>query len=89
MATDDATIMGGESALYVEWDIAEICGIEINAYIENEHLLTRELVEINFKKIVRHVKNDYIAHQVLGYIVLKTGSKLPKLIQAEILKCAS
>jgi len=92
MATDDATIMGGESHMEIEWDIAQICGIELNAFIDDERLLTRELVENNFKKIIDYVKQDYhyyIAHQVLGHIILKTGSNLPKALQADILKCAS
>ena len=57
MAIDDATIMGGESQLYMEWEIVKICGIEISDYIEDDQLLTRELIEKNFKKIVNYTCN--------------------------------
>lgn len=92
MATDDATIMGGESQMDIEWEIVQICGIEVSDYIEDDRLLTRELIEKNLKKIVKYVKqeqNSYVAHQVLGYIILKTGSNLPETLQIDILRCAS
>ena len=92
MATDDATVMGGESQLDIEWGIVEICGIEVDAYIENDQLLTRELVELNFDEIIKFTtqsQDNFIGHQVLGYIILKTGSTLPKTLQNDILRCAS
>ena len=92
MATDDATIMCGESQMDIEWGIVEMCGLDISEYIEDDTLLTRELVEKNFEKIVNYVKseyNSYVAHQVLGYIILKTGSNLPSILQNDILRCAS
>ncbi|TES98663.1 MAG: hypothetical protein E3J90_05605 [Promethearchaeota archaeon] len=91
MATDNATIMGGEDQMDIEWGIVDICGINISEYIEDDTLLTRELVEKNFEEIMKYVKseyNNYVAHQVLGYIILKTGSNLPSELQNDILMCA-
>ena len=59
MATDDATIMGGESQMYMEWEIVQTCGIEVQDYNEDDQLLTRELVEKNFEKIVNYIKQEY------------------------------
>ena len=93
MATDDATIMGSESHLDAEWAIVKICGVDVGDYIENESILTRELIEEHFDEIVNHVKSSdysyYGTHQVLGYLILKTGSALPEHLRDDILECAS
>jgi hypothetical protein len=93
MATDDATIMGSESHLNEEWTIVKMCGIKVRDYIEDEHILTRELFEKHFDEIVKYVQSsvqgDYVAHQVLGYLILKTGSNLPEHLRDNILNCAS
>ncbi len=92
MATDNATIMGAELQMDIEWKIIDICGLDASEYIEDETILTRELVEKNFKKILGCVKseyNSYIASQVLGYIILKTGSEMPEEVQIDILNSTS
>jgi hypothetical protein len=92
MATDDATIMGSESHLDEKWIIVEMCGVDVYKYIEDESILTREDIENHFDEIVKHLESKkysyHVKHQVLGYLILKTGAILPETLRNDMIQCA-
>ena len=79
-----------------EWavfrDIIEICGLDFDEFIEDETLLTKEILEDHYHEILmidpydqdnpKYLKLLYI--MVLGALILKTGSRLPNDLQKKI-----
>lgn len=85
----DATIMGGNLQLIIESNIVKICGIDFDHYLDNKKILSKEIFEENFSRIIGFVKGceDYIvAFQVCGALILQTGSSLPVEVKEKILE---
>jgi len=92
VATFDATIMGGDAQRDLERKFIEVCGLNYGDYLENRKIVTREIFEKNFDKIVNYIhrsRDNCLAYQVLGYFILFTGSKLPKNEKNHILDCSN
>jgi len=92
MATFNATIMGGDAQRDLEKKLVELCGLSYGEYLENREIVTREVLEGNFDEIINFIhksRSDCIAHQVFGYFILFTGSKLPTHEKDHILSCSN
>jgi len=72
-----------------EWavfrEIIEICGLNFEEFIEDEALLTKELLESHYDDILRDIpqKEENLSYvnllyiMVLGALILQTGARLP------------
>lgn len=77
MAILSPTIIAGDEQQDIETEVVAICGIELRDYLFDDRILTREIFEQYFEEILSYIEGrNYIAYQVLGYFILKTGSKL-------------
>lgn len=67
------------------------CGLELNDFLLNERILTRENFEKNFnmlRKMVEGRRPRRAPLFVLGYFTLITGAKIPEEIKRKILEAA-
>jgi len=94
MTTDDASILGGSVQRDIESHIVHACSIDYEEYLKykddpRKNPLTQTLFEKNFKYIIKIIdtyeEDNWVAYQVLGYLILRTGSKLSKSIKKKIL----
>jgi len=87
------------TAEIVEGDIEEdlaalilgLCGIDYTDFLANNRILTEDIFEKNFSKIISELKfHPYqrIADIILGYFILITGCKLPSFLKDRVLKAA-
>lgn len=79
-----------------EWavfrEIIEICGLHFEEFIEDEALLTKELLESHYDDILRDIpqKEENLSYvnllyiMVLGALILQTGARLPFDLQKKI-----
>jgi hypothetical protein len=86
-------IMGGDSPLDVKDGIFDICGVD--EFGEDGRDITRKDIEDHMPQILdfvrSHENNDYydesaIAYQVLGVLMMKTGTPITEELKQEILE---
>jgi len=89
-------IMGGDSPLDAKDEIYGICKVE--EFGDNGREITREDLEANLPRILESFRgtenNEYysdraISFQVLGVLMMKTGTPIPEELKAEILENSS
>ncbi len=86
-------IMGGDSPLDAKDEIYGICKVE--EFGDNGREITREDLEANLPRILEKFRGtEYysdraISFQVLGVLMMKTGTPIPEELKAEILKNSS
>jgi len=80
-----------------EWAVfretIEICGLHFEEFIEDEALLTKELLESHYDDILRDIpqKEENLSYvnllyiMVLGALILQTGARLPIDLQKKII----
>ncbi|MHA2010126.1 MAG: leucine-rich repeat domain-containing protein [Promethearchaeota archaeon] len=78
-----------EDEEWFEWIIEEICGMQYDDYLFNHLSLTCEILEPHLDKIINGIElysNADIGYQMLGILILETGSTFPYNVKKEILK---
>ena len=84
-------IMAGDLPWDIEYFIVnEICGLDHKEYWKNNRILTKELFQENFDKIIEGIEelffnNIYTAYLVLGRFVLLLGADITEEIRAFII----
>ncbi len=81
-------IVGNEYFRKVEEKIVKLCGLNLNEYCKDKTILTKELWDKNFDKIVlAAIKIDAtIVFQSVGLLAIQTQGKLPTSIYSQIMK---
>lgn len=88
MAKLTAEIMEGDEESDLESFFIKACGLDLRDYHKDNRILTRNIFEKNFDKIMEIVerrdsrRNTYL---VLGYFILLTGSYLPDDLKIKII----
>jgi len=91
------TILNGygldhEWAIYTK--IIEICGLNMDAYIEDESQLTKELLEEHYDGILKDIPQNnlnyehHLQYMVLGALILKIRAELSDDLRDKIIKSA-
>jgi len=81
-------IMAGDEQWDIEYNLIKICGLNFKEYMENEKILTKNIIEENFEKIIEFIGNEksHIAYQVLGVFILKYGLKINNYLKKRIIE---
>ncbi len=71
----------------VEQEIVKECGLEVNEYLTNKEIFTKELWDRHFDSIVLVALrvNVPVGFQTIGHLTLQVGGKLPTPIYSQIL----
>ena len=90
-----ATVMGGDTPLDYQGDMVDLCGVDYDKFadMDYDHTKIRSEIESNLDKLVEYCNSvkygePEIAWQVLGVIILESGSKLPDDIKTKIVEAA-
>ena len=86
-----ATVMGGDTPLDFQGDMLDQCGVDYNTFASMDYNLPnlRSEIESNLGKLVEYCESetgDYrnIAFQVLGVLILESGSTLSDEAKSKI-----
>jgi len=81
-------INGNEYFQKAEEEIVKICGLDVNEYYNNKEILTKEVWDRSFDKIVLTALDVdvLVGYQAVGHLAMQTGGKLPTPIYTQILK---
>jgi len=88
---DGVYAMAGDLPWDIEYFIInEVCGLSHDEYIRNNKILTKQIFQKNFNKIVEGIDefffdNIYTAYLVLGRFVLLLGADITEEIRAFII----
>lgn len=75
--------------------IIQICSLDFDEFIENESLLTAQLLESHYEDILKCVSDenityqDHLVYMVLGVLIIKTKARLPKKLCDKIINSAN
>ena len=84
-------IMAGDLPWDIEYFIVnEVCGLDHEKYRKENRILTKELFQENFDKIINGIEelffnNTYTAYIVLGRFILLLGANITEEIRAFII----
>jgi len=80
-------ILDGDDEADIEIEIVEKCGLEYGDYAKDTSLLTKEIFESHFDKVLDliHYYSGSVGYLVLGAFILNTGSRLPDDVKILIL----
>ena len=88
MGKDTPFISEGDDEVDIEISLVKACGIKYEDYVDDKSLLSKEIFEAHFDKLLEKVNrmDHYIAYLILGYLILKTGSNLPDDLREKIIE---
>lgn len=83
----DEGIWDGDAQLDYIVDIVDMCDLEYDDYLRDKQILTQELLEENLKDLISSYdpKDDIIGLQVIGVLILQTGSTLPENLKKNLI----